>query len=65
MDEFLIANALQAELLFETMRNYNLIIRVQNAEDNKRDNNNLKKINDYIIIPEYYFKLKSCESDMV
>ena len=25
MDEFLIANALQAELLFETMKNYNLI----------------------------------------
>jgi hypothetical protein len=62
MDEFLIANAQQADLLFDAMKNYDLIIRVQNIEDNKKDNNNLKKINDFIIIPEYFFKKKYLET---
>lgn len=62
MDEFLIANAQQADLLFDAMKNYDLIIRVQNIEDNKKDNNNLKKINDFIIIPEYFFKKKYVET---
>ena len=59
MNEFLIANVQQTDLIFETMKSYDLIIRIQNEEDNKKDNNNLKKINDCIIIPEYYFKQKT------